>query len=61
MKSNNSTDFLLDLLEAQGVAASSVSDGHILLFKRKFLQDLLDKNSDKEKIIIFVKRQEFNN
>jgi hypothetical protein len=61
MKTNNPIDFLLEMLETQGVAASSVTDGHILLFKKKFLQDLLDQNAGKEKIIIFVKQQEFKN
>ena len=52
-------EFFQTLVETQGVACSTVSDGHVLMFKRSFLQAMLDKNADQEKFIIFVKRPDF--
>lgn len=52
-------DFFNEMVETQGVAVSTVSDGHVLMFKREFLQSLLDKYADQEKLIIFIKRPDF--
>lgn len=55
--------FLLKSAEISGVACSTVSDGHVLVFTRQALVDLLDKaaaNND-EKIVIFLKRPDFKN
>ena len=52
---------MLMLAERQGVVVSSVKDGHILLFKRQSLQDILDKNPDADKISIFVKKPTLEN
>jgi len=54
-------EFLLKLLETQGAAASTVKDGHIILFTRKMIQEMLDKNPAQEKFIIFIKQPGFEN
>jgi hypothetical protein len=54
-------EFLLKLLETQGAAVSTVKDGHIILFTRKMIQEMLDKNPTQEKFIIFLKQPEFKN
>lgn len=56
---NDAADFLMEMCETQGAAASTVKDGHIILFKRKFLQAMLDKNPTQEKLMIFIKRPDF--
>jgi hypothetical protein len=59
--SDDGADFILKLVDANGVAVSSVKDGHILVFKKSYLKDILDKNPDSDKLIIFVKKPEFKN
>lgn len=49
------------MFETQGVATSTVSDGHIIKFKRSMLQAMLDKNPDNEEFVIFIKRPDFKN
>jgi hypothetical protein len=56
---SDAIDFFKKLVETQGVACSTVNDGHVLMFKRSFLQDLIDKNLDKEELVIFIKRPDF--
>jgi len=60
MNFKDDTDFFLEIVRTQGVACSTVEDGHVLMFKREWLQSLLDKYSN-DSIAIFVKRPEFNN
>ena len=54
-------DFFSTLIEKQGIAVSSVSDGHIFGFTRKHLQAMLDQFPDKETFVVFVKKPEFKN
>lgn len=58
-KTNDPLEYFKDLVDMQGCAASTVKDGHVLMFTRKFLQEILDKNPGQEKIILFVKRPDF--
>jgi hypothetical protein len=51
--------FFLKMAETQGVACSTVSDGHTLLFKREWLQNLLDAHPNNDRICIFIKRPDF--
>lgn len=59
--SSDEIDFLMKMCESQGVGCSTVKDGHVLVFKRSFLKELVSKHEDQENLIIFVKRQDFNN
>jgi len=61
MDENKATEYLLKMLETQGVACSTVKDGHVLMFKRSVLQSMLDNHPDQDELVIFVKRQDFNN
>jgi hypothetical protein len=47
-------DFFMELLDKTGVAVLTVKNGYILGFKRSQLQEMLDKNPDAPKIVIFV-------
>jgi hypothetical protein len=49
-------EHLWDMVELNGVVCSSVKDGHVLAFKKDFLQKLIDKHPDKERVIIFVQK-----
>lgn len=53
------TEFFIESANKMGIACSTVKDGHVLLFKREYLQKILDTNPDKESILIFVKRPDF--
>ena len=53
-------DRLFDAVEKDGCAVASVNDGYLLIFKRITLQKILDDHPDKEKMIIFVKREDLN-
>ena len=58
---NDMIDFFNDQIEGQGIAVSSVADGHVFGFTRDHLQKMLDQNPDKQKFIVFVKNREFKN
>lgn len=51
----DSAGYLMEILKTNGVVAASVDDGHVIGFKRDFLQKLLDDNEGKSSIVIFVK------
>lgn len=55
----DAAEFFAKMVETQGVACSTVSDGHVLLFKREWLQNLLDQYPDRERLSIFIKRPDF--
>jgi hypothetical protein len=57
----DAAEYLIKTLETQGVACSTVKDGHVLMFKRSVLQGLLDGHPDKNEFVIFVKRPDFDN
>lgn len=52
-------DYMQKMADLQGCACSTVKDGHLLLMKKSFLRELLEKYPDKEHILIFVKRPDF--
>jgi hypothetical protein len=58
---DNEVDFMLKMLDTQGIAVSTVSDGHIFMVKMSFLKELIEKHSSKESITIFLKRPDFKN
>lgn len=60
-KKDDGIDYFLKLVETQGVACSTVKDGHIIMFQRSWLQSLLDSHSDNPEITIFIQRPEFKN
>jgi hypothetical protein len=47
-------DYMLALVERNGAACASVSDGHVLVFRRDTLERLLADN-DADLLSIFVK------
>ena len=61
MDDKDAVEYLAAMLEAQGVACSTVKDGHVLMFKRSLLQSMLDNHPDQDEFVIFVKRQDFAN
>jgi hypothetical protein len=48
-------EFLLESVRLNGAASASVSDGHLILFTREKLKQLLDSTADNEIITILVK------
>jgi hypothetical protein len=53
--------FFDEVIAREGASVLTVADGYVLGFRRKFLQELLEKHKDQEKLIIFVKHREFKN
>lgn len=51
-------DYLNTLADAKGVACSTMSNGHMLVFKTDYLRALLEQHGDKPKIAFFVHRPE---
>lgn len=57
IKTDDEADFLNAAADASGVACATVKDGHVLIFKRSKLEEILKSlGPDKEKVVIFVKR-----
>lgn len=57
----NSTEFLLEMAKNQGgVACATVKDGHVLIFTRQTLLNLVEKcnQNDSEQIVVFVKKHD---
>jgi len=61
MADDDALDFFDKMFESQGVAVSSVKDGHVLRFKISLLKALVEKYADKEDLAIFVKKPDFGN
>ena len=59
IKTDDGVKFLLESVEQFGVACSTVSDGHMLVFKRSKLKELLEQNPNQDVLAIFVKRPDF--
>jgi hypothetical protein len=53
-------DFFVEMGEQKGVAVSTVTDGHVILFKRAFLEQILRDNPGDE-LMLFVRRPDFKN
>lgn len=53
-------DFLMEVVKHQGIGCATVKDGHVLVFKRAKLQEILDAHPENEMLTIFVKRPDFN-
>lgn len=53
-------EMLVKEFDKRGVAVTSVSDGHVLMFTRTFLEKLLANLPGQEKIIFHIKRPEAN-
>lgn len=62
-KSSDGIEYLLELADKTGVACSSVKDGHILIFTKSHLEQLLQKvvESGQNNCVVFVKRPDFKN
>lgn len=58
IKAENEIDYLLKLVELQGIACATVSDGHIILIKREKLLAILEQTKDKDTVSLFIKRPE---
>ncbi len=56
IKTEDASEFLLAAAEANGVACATVDDGHVLIFKRAKLEEILRSVGDREQVVIFVKR-----
>lgn len=54
-------EFFLDQARKVGASCATVEDGHMLIFKRDFLNSILEKHPNKEEIVIFLKRPNYNN
>lgn len=59
-KEKEAADFFMELVDQTGVAVLTVENGYILGFKRSQLQELLDKNPDAPKVVIFVQHPKKN-
>lgn len=58
---DKAVEFFNAIVDVNGVACSTVSDGHVLQFKTSWLKSILEQYGSKEKITIFIKRPDFKN
>lgn len=56
VKTSDPAEYLLDIVHTNGVACSTVKDGHVLVFKREKLLQILDQTGDSEILTIFIQR-----
>jgi len=59
-KKTDGVEFLLELAKHQGVVCSTTKDGHVLIFSKQSLQQLLlqCEQSGQDKVVVFVKRSD---
>ena len=59
-KPNDNVELLLELAKINGVAVTSVSDGHVLIFTKASLVNFLNEcdSSGSDKLVVFVKHGE---
>jgi hypothetical protein len=53
---NDAVDMMFKTCDTQGVGVLNTSDSYVLAFNRKYLLELCEKYSDKEKFVICVKK-----
>lgn len=51
-------EYMMENVETNGVACSTVKDGHVIVFKKDKLLNIIN-NSDNETIVFFIKRPDF--
>lgn len=58
VKTDSGIDYLLELADRDGIAVTSVTDGHVFVLTRKHVQGILKMMDDKvtDRAVIFVKR-----
>jgi hypothetical protein len=49
-------DYLEAIVSSQGAGVVQTEDGYIILMKRSVLKELLDKKTDSENVLIFVRK-----
>lgn len=60
---DNPAGFLLEMAKMQGGAAcATVKDGHVLVFSKQALMNLLQQcnEADKDQVVVFVKRSDMS-
>jgi hypothetical protein len=55
----DTADYLIELMKHQNVVCSTMKNGHLLMFKKKWLVDLLADHPDSPQIYIFINRLDF--
>jgi len=60
-ETKKAADFILEMLDKKGIAISSVKDGHVIMMKRSFLEELLARDETQEQFLIFLKKPGFEN
>ena len=60
IKTDDGVEFLYEVVDKTGVACATVSDGHVIVFQRQKLLQLLQQTEGKDKVVIFVKRPGMN-
>ncbi len=58
-KTSNEAEYLMEMAKLQGgIACATVKDGHVLVFSKEALMNLLAKASDagKDQVVVFIKR-----
>lgn len=53
-------EYMVEVARKMGVACATVSDGHVLIFTREKIQEILAASEEKGIVIIHVKRPDFN-
>ena len=63
VKQDVGVEQLIAAAEADGVAVSTVKDGHVLVFMKQHLEKFLEKinESGQDRMVVFVQRREFKN
>ena len=62
-KTDDPADYLIEQARQTGMACATTKDGHILIFRKDQLTQLLQKieESGRDVGLVFIKRQDFNN
>ncbi len=61
VKTDDGVEYLKALADVQGVACASVTDGHVLIFKKWKLEEILKAIGEKDQAVVFVQRPEAKN
>lgn len=64
VKTEEGADYLMEMARVGGgVACATVDDGHVLVFSKEALANLLQQatNNGKDQVIVFIKRRDMSN
>jgi len=58
IKTDDGLEFMMELMNLEGIACATVADGHVIVMTREKLLQILEALGDKKEFVLFIKRRD---